>query len=1004
MAASQSELDRQIEQLKRCEYLKESEVKALCQKAREILVDESNVQRIDAPVTICGDIHGQFYDLKELFNVGGECPETNYLFMGDFVDRGFYSVETFLLLLALKVRYPDRITLIRGNHESRQITQVYGFYDECLRKYGSVNVWRYCTEIFDYLSLSAIIEDKIFCVHGGLSPSINTLDQIRIIDRKQEVPHDGAMCDLMWSDPEDIDGWGLSPRGAGYLFGGDVVEKFNQTNDIQLICRAHQLVMEGHKSMFNNALVTVWSAPNYCYRCGNVAAILELDENLEQRFKIFDAAPQDARGVPAKKPAPDYFLAKMRSWRDEWNHARLELRLRDDELFHGETVALYVDVHVPQHIISPHSASSSTSAPTSPSSSVVAALRQRWKKHCEGARADIRVCEETEDATKGKTPRTTLFRQDAQLELVQESKDVRTSSLSAAKEEQANDPQSSAMVLVFRCDILLKVRSEYWNQPLQLSLRITPPSVENGTVAQEEEIYPDPMSEPEWSTFFTEQLHRDHVLHLVREETMASDPLARTLERRICVIKPLRLKMETRYLNNERVCIIAKAMNTHPSLELQVLDLHLHLNESYANSATANNAAKMRSRRLISSNDFFATGSTGARPRLPQRQFRIVNEAQEQFPIRIRSNEQHNFLFLLEALDTGNIWDEERDDVQVTSENEMEGNDIVERAGSMTKGKGANGPAVKRHSIGSVSGSSSVNGSGTKVTKTATQTHQTLLTISWEANRSPSPQARSTRMNGMQLSAPITEYHTIIWSPQTGSISRTTTVLAPLFTSTLASLGIDGASVSFTHFGKQCALSMSVSPLPSSPPIAVGNMVTICLAIANRSLHTSFDLTLIAPLAQDSSISSSSAELKHQRSQLHARPAWLSFEASHRLGRSPALSWFVLETTAEAEKKRKRSAHPIRIAMRSVCSPDYSNDNSRNQLPESEERMERNVKTIQRTERRRRRKEITPAPAFLPLPRSPPYLVLALARALETDLAEHGEKLGGGDGCASKLA
>ncbi|POM65294.1 Serine/threonine-protein phosphatase PP-X isozyme 2, variant [Phytophthora palmivora] len=171
MAASQSELDRQIEQLKRCEYLKESEVKALCQKAREILVDESNVQRIDAPVTICGDIHGQFYDLKELFNVGGECPETNYLFMGDFVDRGFYSVETFLLLLALKVRYPDRITLIRGNHESRQITQRL--------------LWRVSSQ------------DKIFCVHGGLSPSINTLDQIRIIDRKQEVPHDGPICDLL---------------------------------------------------------------------------------------------------------------------------------------------------------------------------------------------------------------------------------------------------------------------------------------------------------------------------------------------------------------------------------------------------------------------------------------------------------------------------------------------------------------------------------------------------------------------------------------------------------------------------------------------------------------------------------------------------------------------------------------------------------------------------------------------------------------------------------------
>lgn len=100
------------------------------------------------------------------------------------------------------MRYPDRITLIRGNHESRQITQVYGFYDECLRKYRSVNVWRYCTEIFDYLSLSAVIDKEVFCVHGGLSPTIDTLDKVMLIDRKQEVPHDGPMCDLMWSDPE----------------------------------------------------------------------------------------------------------------------------------------------------------------------------------------------------------------------------------------------------------------------------------------------------------------------------------------------------------------------------------------------------------------------------------------------------------------------------------------------------------------------------------------------------------------------------------------------------------------------------------------------------------------------------------------------------------------------------------------------------------------------------------------------------------------------------------
>lgn len=256
---------------------------------------------------IAGDVHGQFYDVLELFHVGGPSPDTNYLFLGDFVDRGYYSVETFLLLLTMKVRWPDKVTLIRGNHESRQITQVYGFYDECLRKYGNANVWRYCTDIFDYLSLAALIDGRVFCVHGGLSPSLTTLDQIRSIDRKQEVPHDGAMCDLMWSDPEMIEGWGLSPRGAGYLFGGDIVRQFNHTNGLDLIARAHQLVMEGYKEMFDGALVTVWSAPNYCYRCGNVAAILSLAADFSRHYEVFSAAQQGTE-IPTRRPAPEYFL------------------------------------------------------------------------------------------------------------------------------------------------------------------------------------------------------------------------------------------------------------------------------------------------------------------------------------------------------------------------------------------------------------------------------------------------------------------------------------------------------------------------------------------------------------------------------------------------------------------------------------------------------------------------------------------------------------------------
>ncbi|KAK2195276.1 bifunctional Serine-threonine-specific protein phosphatase-bis(5-nucleosyl)-tetraphosphatase/Calcineurin-like phosphoesterase domain [Babesia duncani] len=303
-----SDIDRDIEQLRCCEYLSEEEVRLLCSKAKEILIEESNIQFVDVPVTICGDIHGQFYDLKELLHVGKLVPETNYLFMGDFVDRGYYSVETFLLLLCFKVRYPDRITLIRGNHESRNITQVYGFYDECLRKYGSVNVWRYCTEVFDYFSIGALIESQYFCVHGGLSPSLSTIDEIRYLDRKQEVPHEGPMCDLMWSDPEAMDGWGSSPRGAGFLFGSDVVQQFCHLNNISTIVRAHQLVMEGYKWWFNKMLVTVWSAPNYCYRCGNVASIMQLDDHLNCTFKKFEAVPPDKRAVPAKKPLPDYFL------------------------------------------------------------------------------------------------------------------------------------------------------------------------------------------------------------------------------------------------------------------------------------------------------------------------------------------------------------------------------------------------------------------------------------------------------------------------------------------------------------------------------------------------------------------------------------------------------------------------------------------------------------------------------------------------------------------------
>ena len=247
-------------------------------------------------MTVIGDVHGQFHDLMELFRIGGRPPETNFLMMGDYVDRGYYSVETVTLVMTLKVRYRDRVHLLRGNHESRQITQVYGFYDECLRKYGNANVWKYFTDLFDFLPLTCLIENRIFCPHGGLSPSLDTLDHIRVLDRVQEVPHEGPICDLLWSDPDDRSGWGISPRGAGYTFGQDISEQFNHTNGLTLVARAHQLVMDGYNWCHDKNVVTLFSAPNYCYRCGNEAAIMEIDEHMKYTFLQFDPAPR--RGKP----------------------------------------------------------------------------------------------------------------------------------------------------------------------------------------------------------------------------------------------------------------------------------------------------------------------------------------------------------------------------------------------------------------------------------------------------------------------------------------------------------------------------------------------------------------------------------------------------------------------------------------------------------------------------------------------------------------------------------
>ena len=300
--------DKWLEELKELKCLSERDLKLLCEKAKEIFIEESNVQNVSAPVIICGDIHGQIYDLLELFKKGGDMPNSRYIFMGDYVDRGYNGVEVLELLLALKIKYPEHITLLRGNHESRQICFAYGFYEEITRKYGNANAWEYFTDLFDYLPLAALVEGKIFCVHGGLSPHISTVDQIRLINRKMEIPREGVFCDLMWSDPDDIETWIISCRGAGWIYGWKVVDEFTHINGLELICRAHQLVMEGFKYWFEKKnLCTVWSAPNYCYRCGNKASILKISGDLSRTIDYFDYSAKSTTSQPPKSLVP-YFL------------------------------------------------------------------------------------------------------------------------------------------------------------------------------------------------------------------------------------------------------------------------------------------------------------------------------------------------------------------------------------------------------------------------------------------------------------------------------------------------------------------------------------------------------------------------------------------------------------------------------------------------------------------------------------------------------------------------
>ena len=266
--------------------LKEEELRFLIEKSLPIIREQKMLIELEAPLHVCGDIHGQYYDLLRIFEHCGYPGEFNYLFLGDYVDRGKQSLETISLLLCYKIKYPDKVTLLRGNHESSVTNRIYGFYDECKRRYN-VRIWKSFTELFNYLPVAAIIDDKILCMHGGLSPELKNIQSISEISRPTDIPDTGLLCDLLWSDPDkDVVEYDENDRGVSVIFGEKIVQDFNKKNDLDLIIRAHQVVDDGYEFFAQRQLITIFSAPNYCGEFDNSAGIMIIDESLTCSLKV----------------------------------------------------------------------------------------------------------------------------------------------------------------------------------------------------------------------------------------------------------------------------------------------------------------------------------------------------------------------------------------------------------------------------------------------------------------------------------------------------------------------------------------------------------------------------------------------------------------------------------------------------------------------------------------------------------------------------------------------
>uniref|UniRef100_A0AC34QMB3 Serine/threonine-protein phosphatase n=1 Tax=Panagrolaimus sp. JU765 TaxID=591449 RepID=A0AC34QMB3_9BILA len=293
-----------------------SELLRLIKDAKDLLMAESSLLEVKVPVIIIGDIHGQYLDLHRIFKMTGKSADKpgqnsrRFLFLGDYVDRGPQSLECIVCLLVHKLAFPRYFNMLRGNHESMAINRVYGFYQELRDRFSEEDsnvLWKAFNDLFSYLPLAALVHGRILCMHGGISPQLNSLDDIRRIKRPLEEPNSNHLaCDLLWSDPMiDLSGYTVNViRGVSYYFGENAVVDVCNKLGIDLIVRAHQMMMNGYGFFCKRRLLTVFSAPRYYPEKNNKGAVLKIDKNLKIGFILLSPVTQDTRGQ--SKFANDY--------------------------------------------------------------------------------------------------------------------------------------------------------------------------------------------------------------------------------------------------------------------------------------------------------------------------------------------------------------------------------------------------------------------------------------------------------------------------------------------------------------------------------------------------------------------------------------------------------------------------------------------------------------------------------------------------------------------------